>query len=187
MVEITKHAEERYVERIMGYTERGDIISYIAENKDLITERLNKMLEFGTEIYEGKIRDGSYVHVVLKDTWILILDRKKAKVITLYKICLMSDDDEFNKLFVDKMRQKIEKLQNRKTVNRVATEKIVEGYQAKIKENNTRASEYEGCAAKLREQNKVYHAEIDAARAITACDEMEIKHAVEDLVAAKIF
>ena len=50
MIEITKHAEERYVERIMGYSERGDIISYIAENKDLIAERLNKMVEFGTEI-----------------------------------------------------------------------------------------------------------------------------------------
>ena len=85
------------------------------------------------------------------------------------------------------MQQKIENLQKRKAVNLAATEKIVEGYQAKIKENNTRASEYEGSAAKLREQNKVYQAEIEAARAIAACDEMEIKHAVEDLVAAKIF
>lgn len=187
MIEITKHAEERYVERIMGYTERSDIVSYIVENKDLITERINKMVEFGTDIYEGRIRDGSYVHVVLKDLWALILDRKKAKVITLYKISLITDDDEFNQVFVNKMERKILDLQSKRESETKQFDFIFDRNKKKIDENTVRKKEYEQAISSLITENECLTNETNAAKEKLKCTEMDLKHAVEDLVASKIF
>ncbi|MEG1106887.1 MAG: hypothetical protein RSD63_09465 [Eubacterium sp.] len=187
MIEITKHAEERFVERVMGYSDAKDISSYIVKNKDVISDRIHKMVDYGEEIYEGKIRDGNFIHVILKDNWVLLLDRRKVKVITLYKISVISDDDDFNKLFVGKMRDKIESIKSRMSKNKQETEGLINTEKETIKDNNTRIKELESVILSFKKENEACSQRIDNAWATVKCDEMQLKHYVEDLVATKIF
>ena len=186
-MEITKHAEERYTERLMDYTDKQDIAMYIAQNKDLIAKRITKMVEYGELIYEGKIRDGNYVKVILKDNWVVLLDRKGDKVITLYKISLIKDDDEFNKLFVGKMKEKISDIKSRQIKAKEQTSKKKQVYLDGINENKQRIKEYETLILELRKSNAAHQEEIDHMDAEVNCIDLELKHAVEDLVATKLF
>ena len=172
-MEITKHAEERYTERLMDYTDKQDIAMYIAQNKDLIAERITKMVDYGELIYEGKIRDGNYVKVILKDNWVVILDRK--------------DDDEFNKLFVTRMKEKIFDIKSRQTKAKEQTSKKKQSYLDSINENKQRVKEYETLILELRKSNAAHQDEIDHMDAEVNCIDLELKHAVEDLVATKLF
>lgn len=186
-MEITKHAEERYTERLMDYSDKQDIATYIAQNKDLIAERITKMVNYGELIYEGKIRDGNYVKVILKDNWVVLLDRKGDKVITLYKICLIKNDDEFNKLFVAKMKEKISDIKSSQTKTKEQTSKKKQSYLDSINENKQRIKEYETLILELRKSNAAHQDEIDHMDAEVNCIDLELKHAVEDLVATKLF
>lgn len=186
-MEITKHAEERYTERLMDYTDKQDISSYIAQNKELIAERISKMVEYGDQIYEGKIRDGNYVKIIMKDNWVVVLDRKGDKVITLYKICLIRDDDEFNKLFVSKMKDHINEIKSRQKAIEDQTAQKRQDYLNAINDKKQRVKEFESLILDLRKSIQADQEEINHIDADKNCIEMELKHAVEDLVAKKIF
>ena len=101
MYTISKHARERYAERIMDREHKADIARYVIENEEKITNDINKMIEYGHVIYQGKQnRDGktNTITVVLKDCWIILCDAVKGLVVTLYKIDFGLDDD-FTKLY----------------------------------------------------------------------------------------
>ena len=108
---ISSHAEVRYSERIMGKDNKNDVNRFIVENKEKIKTDINKMIKYGNLIFTGKQHQkdgkGNVVDVFLKDTWIIIADSAKSRsVITLYKIDL-GLDDEFNKLYIEKMVDKL--------------------------------------------------------------------------------
>lgn len=186
-MEITKHAEERYTERLMDYTDKQDIAAYIVQNKDLIAERITKMVDYGELIYEGKIRDGNYVKAILKDSWVVLLDRKGTKVITLWKICLIKGDDDFNKLFVSKMKDRIAEIKTKQQLVKDRTAQKKQDYLDEINENKQRIKEYESLILQLRKSNEAHQEEINHIDAENNCIELELKHAVEDLVASKLF
>lgn len=106
-LELTRHAEERFVERNMGYSDKLEIAAYITKNKELIRNRVNKMIVYGEKLFSGRVNNGNFVNVIVHDTWVVMLDQGNKKVITLYRICLITEDEEFNKLFISKMRSKI--------------------------------------------------------------------------------
>ncbi len=107
---ISKHAKERYAERIMGKEDDIDINRFITLNEDKIQTDINKMIAYGELIYSGKQTQkdgkGNVIDVFLKDCWVVLADNKSANVITLYKIDL-GLDDEFNKTYISKMLEKL--------------------------------------------------------------------------------
>ena len=187
MLEITRHAEERYVQRIMGYKEKPDIGVYIAQNKELIQERINKMVEFGEIIYKGKIKDDNFVNVYINDIWVILTDKKNEKVITIYKVDVITGDDEFNKLFVNKMKAKINDMTAKlnQTTRRNDTEKAV--LREKIEDNKRKMREYETLIVELRNSNEAYSAVIENCDTGVHVMYSQFKQALEDLVSDRIF
>lgn len=106
---ISKHAKERYAERIMG-KEDVDINRFITLNEEKIQTDINKLISYGELIYQGKQtqKDGktNIIDVFLKDCWVVLVDSRSHNVITLYKIDLKLDE-EFNKVYVSKMTEKL--------------------------------------------------------------------------------
>lgn len=186
-MEITKHAQERYVQRVMGYTEKIEIASYIAQNEDLIADRITKMCEYGELIYSGKVKEGNFVNVYLHDTWVLLCDRKNEKAITLYKVDLITGNDEFNKLFVNEMKKKIDaiNLDLLKAKDNCNNSKLE--LRDSIEFNTRRIKEYEQLITELKQLNSSYQSIIDHYDIEVHIIEQEYKQAVEDLVSNKIF
>lgn len=112
---ISKHAKERYAERIMG-KENTDVLRFVALNEDKIQNDINKLIQYGQLLHTGKQSQkdgkGNVVDVYLKDCWVVLVDGKSKNVITLYKIDLGLDDD-FNRAYISKM---VEKLNEKKEV-----------------------------------------------------------------------
>lgn len=107
---ISKHAQTRYSERIMGNSDANSINRFIAENEDKIKTDINKLITYGECIYVGKQSQkdgkGNVLNVYLKDTWIVLVDIRAEVVVTLYKIDL-GCGDEFNVQYISKMMEKL--------------------------------------------------------------------------------
>ena len=144
---ISNHCQTRYAERIMGKDNNGDINHFIINNEDKIKKDINKLINYGDCIYTGrqsrKDGKGDVVDVYLKDTWVVLVDEKAKKVITLYRIDL-GLDDEFNKTYISKMMEKLntykEVLEN--TKQQVQSEsdtykELIEDAELQIKEYRT--------------------------------------------------
>ena len=134
---ISQHAKERFAERIMERDNMTDIRMFINDHDNDICERINKLITYGTMIYEGQIKDYKANQVYLKDRWVIIVDPKKNNVVTLYKINL--GDDEVSDLFINKMLNKISSAKNyadeiSEKVNKDISEwrELIDGYQKDI-------------------------------------------------------
>lgn len=105
---ITYHAFERYSERVAKQEGIVDIKSYLNTHRDAIKERIEKLINYGTLIFEGKIREFNTAKVFFKDNWIILVSSKDNNVVTLYKIDF--GDDEVNELFVSKKLKQLEEV-----------------------------------------------------------------------------
>lgn len=102
---ISKHAIERYVERTMNKS-GNDIKLYIAQNEEVVIERVHKLFNSSSLLYEGKLRDYSHSKIfVNKHGWVLIVDDKQDNLITVYKVDI-GLDDEFNQMYIDKYKDR---------------------------------------------------------------------------------
>lgn len=161
---ISAHAETRYAERIMDKDNKSDINRFIIENKEKIKTDINKMINFGDLIYFGKQSHkdgkGNIVDVFLKDTWIVIVDSRARNVITLYKIDL-GLDDEFNKLYISKMMDKLN--QSREMFKSVQLQVQTESnmYKEMIEDSENQIKEYKSMIKNLEELCSGYRAIID--------------------------
>lgn len=161
---ISKHASERYAERIMGKEDNLDVNRFITLNEDKIKTDINKMIEYGSLIYQGKQtqKDGksNMIDVYLKDCWVVLADSRTKNVITLYKIDL-GFDEEFNKLYVSKMMEKLnaykEALAN--TKQQVQTESNT--YREMIADAEVQIKEYRGMIKNLEELCTSYKTIVD--------------------------
>lgn len=107
---ISRHAQERYAERIMGKENEVDINRFITLNEEKIKTDIHKLINFGTIIYSGKQSQkdgkGNVIDVYFNGCWVVLVDNKSKNVVTLYKIDL-GLDEEFNKAYVSKMMEKL--------------------------------------------------------------------------------
>lgn len=187
MLEITKHAEERYVQRIMGYTDKQEIATYIVQNKDKISERINKMFIHGELLYSGKVKEGNFVNVILMDTWVLLTDRKNEKAITLYKIELITDEEQFNQLFVDKMKEKLDGIFIMLGKAKVEASDEKARLRESININKRKIKEYEDLVLDLKNLNSAHEKYIETYDAEIHELELQYRTGIEDLVSNKIF
>lgn len=109
---ISKHAKERYAERIMDRDNKTDIIVFIRDHDDKIQKDIEKMVEYGALLYEGPTSKDpkKNVAVTLNGQWVVIWDAKEMVVITLYCIDLGVGDD-VNNAFIESAVAKINEAQ----------------------------------------------------------------------------
>lgn len=161
---ISKHAKERYAERIMNKEDMNDINRFIAGNEEKIKMDINKLIHYGEMIYTGKqsTRDGkgNVIDVYLKNTWVILVDGKSEVVVTLYKIDL-GLDDEFNKTYISKMMEKLNK--SKEALDIVQSEVQVESdmYKEYIDDAETQIREYKAMIKNLEELCEGYQTIVD--------------------------
>lgn len=105
---ITNHAYERYAERMTGRDNPTDIRTYLNAHKQDVNDRINKLINYGNLIYEGKLRDYPINQIYFNDSWVIVVDPKNNNVITLYKIDF--GIESVNELFIKEMLDKIQSL-----------------------------------------------------------------------------
>lgn len=163
---VSKHATERYAERIMGKDTNWDVNKFILTNESKIQTDINKLIQFGELIYSGKQskKDGknsnAIVDVYLRDCWVVLVDNNSKNVITLFKIDL-GLDEEFNKSYVSKM---MEKLNGCKEVLANVLEQVqneTNTYREMIADAETQIKEYRAMIKNLEELCAAYKTVIE--------------------------
>lgn len=152
---ISQHAKERYSERIMQRENKGDVAKFVSEHDEKIKKDINKMIQYGTLIYDGPQLDGRVAQVYIKDAWVVIADAPKKIVITLFKIDL-GLDEAFN---IDYVKRMVEKFSDAKKAMREEKEKIEKEaatYNDIVEENNRTIEEYRRAIKALEDQNDGY-------------------------------
>ena len=189
MYVISKHARERYAERIMDRESKTDIARYANENEEKITLDVNKMIEYGKEIYQGKqFRDGKNcnITVILKDFWIILCDAPRNTVVTLYKIDF-GLDDEFTKTYVDKMMGKLSAAKEKLSNEVVKIRQEIQDYAILIENNKMLINGYKTKINTLEALNKAYQEVVDNNNVLISVAEEEVTDIINKLIGKKEF
>lgn len=187
---ISRHAAERYSERIMGKEEKIDINRFVSLNEDKIKTDINKMISYGECIYTGKQSQkdgkGNIVDVYLKDVWIVLADSRTKNVITLFRIDLGLDDD-FNKAYIAKMMEKLNA--NKEILESVQQQVQAESdmYRQMIDEAETQIKEYRGMIKNLEELSAAYKSVIENNSVKVAQANRDVVEVLNTLVNKKEF
>lgn len=187
---ISKHCQERYAERIMDKEDKTDIASFIAVRIDKINEDINKMIEYGEKIFEGKSTNGDYnkntVQIYIKDCWVIIVDPSKNNVITLFKVDL-GLGDEFNKSYVEKLMLKLKGYRDKYSETCSEIDRRNTEFRNLIEENNQSIKEYQKLINSLKEQNESYQTLIQESETNKKMAETGIREVIGTLTSKKIF
>lgn len=189
MYVISKHARERYAERIMDKEHKADIARYVLENEEKIMTDINKMIEYGTVIYHGKqVRDGKKcnIYVVMKDCWIVLCDYEKNTVVTLYKIDF-GLDDEFTKLYISKMMEKLNAAKEKLNNEVVSMKQENADYALLIENNKNLINGYKAKINTINALNEAYEEVINNNSVLIDVAEEEVIEIVNQLIGKKEF
>ena len=160
---ISRHASERYAERIMG-KEDNDVNRFVTLNEDKIKTDINKLISYGELIYQGKQSQkdgkGNVIDVYLNGCWIVLVDSRAKNVITLYKIDL-GLDEEFNKAYVSKMLKKLNTYKEVLENTKQQVQEESDTYREMIKDAEAQIKEYRGMIKNLEELSIGYKSIID--------------------------
>lgn len=184
MYNISKHAQQRYAERIMEKEDTSDIGVFIAQQQEKINEDINKMIEYGEEIYTGKANDKNVCTVIIKDTWVVLVDKEKNVVITLYKIDFGVGDD-FNQEYIRKMREKLDKAIETCEQEKKQISNNVDEYRSIIETNENTITEYTKTIKSLKEQNEMFQGIINSMKTNADIAEKEVRDIVSKLTGRK--
>ena len=187
---VSKHAKERYAERIMDKTTANEINTFLVQNDDKIVNDINKMIQYGELIYTGKQtqKDGrSYnVEVYLNGLWVIIVDVKSKNVITLYRIDLGVDDD-FNHEYVRRMMDKFNAAKENVELVTYEIEHENDSYESLIRQNTDTINEYKSYIKNLEELNAGYKTIIDNNNVKIRMADREAVEVLNKLIGKKAF
>ena len=187
---ISKHAKERYAERIMGKDSTIEINTFLVQNEDKIINDINKMIQYGELIYTGKQTqkdNRTYsVEVYLNGLWVIIIDIKTKNVITLYKIDL-GVDDEFNQEYVNCMMDKFNAAKENLEVITSKIDKENDSYKTMIEQNIEQINEYKSYIKNLEELNVGYKTIIDNNTVRVRVADKEVADVLNKLIGKKEF
>ena len=187
---ISAHAKQRYSERIVGKSDPLDVNLYIQQHGTKIEEDIAKMIEYGELIYTGKpivdTKNNNKTNVYLKDLWVIITDATNGNVITLYKIDFGLDDD-FNKQFVVKMREKLNKATEEFNAASDKIDTECSNYRDIVSDNESEIRKYEGYIRTLKTLNEDYEKTIKDLQQTKNIKEEEIRTVITGLIGKKNF
>ena len=86
-INITRHARERYCERIKGITDKTERNAYLTNNEELILSHINMMFSHAKFIYRGKIGgDNTTKNFYISSNDICLVVSDDNNLITIFKI-----------------------------------------------------------------------------------------------------
>ena len=185
-VSFTNHIFERFVERMMNKT-GNEAKQYIVQNEQFIKEKLLMLYNSATLLWSGKIREHNFTHFYInRDGWVIVVDKDGKKLITVYKIDL-EIDTEFNKMYIEKIKEKIlqfnKDLEEKELAMNILKEennKIIAELQ---QENNDFKDKIDYNTTKIESLKQ----ETDLAFKEYGILEKELHHKIEKFINAKIF
>lgn len=186
-LKITNHAKERYAERIMGYTDRNEILRYAQTNEEKITTDLKKMVEYGTCIYEGENffeKNKNHCAVYVSHTWVVIVDTTNQNLITLFSVNL-GFGKELNETYVQTALKDLEEKTNVYKAAVSNYENDVTNYNSMIEENKEKIQEYQQFIKNLTTQNDAYAEIRDTLYTSVKEAKMEMRNSIHKLVQKK--
>ena len=187
---VSKHAKERYAERIMERATNNEIQTFVVQNEEKIIGDINKMIQYGELIYTGKQtqKDGRIynVEVYLNGLWVVITDIKSKNVITLYKIDL-GVDEEFNQEYVNRMMNKFNAAKENLEHVTLEVEKENDSYKTIIEQSVSLINEYKGYIKNLEELNTGYKTIIDNTAVKIKMADREVTDVLNKLIGKKEF
>lgn len=187
---VSKHAKERYTERIMEKATANEINTFLVQNEDKVIGDINKMIQYGELIYTGKQtqKDGrNYnVEVFLNGLWVVITDVKSKNVITLYKINL-GVDEEFNLEYVKRMMDKFNAAKENLEFVNMEVNKENDSYKTMIDQNIAQINEYKSYIKNLEELNAGYKTIIDNNAVKIKMADREVVDVLNKLIGKKEF
>lgn len=182
---ISKHAYERYAERIMNKENSRDVNIFIQKNSEKIESDIKNMIRYGQEIYTGKphttIGKQHNCTYIINGLWIIVIDSADLKVVTLYKIDLGAGED-IDVQFRDRLVSQIEdaKADIANEIECINVE--MTQYQSIIDDNIAQINEYRQMIKNLESINEAYSSTISAATKRKGMAEEKIKTLVAALV-----
>ena len=186
---ISQHAKERYAERIMDKSDKIDINNFINTHADKIQTDISKMIEFGSKIYEGKTHNPQHkadnVAVYLNGTWIVILDAKSNKVITLYTVDLMVGK-EFNDIYLDMIKERIAKIKEDIKNNTDKFKNDNKAIEDSINEESVELKRLKSEVNRLTERIEAEKEMISANKASISAEEDKLRDFINDFLKEKV-
>lgn len=86
MKNCTNHFLERWVERIVGISDKKEIKQYIVQNGEKLKEHANKTFDNAEHIFTGQLGDNITRNFYVKDNIVMILNTTNDAMITVYKV-----------------------------------------------------------------------------------------------------
>lgn len=187
---ISKHAEERYSQRLLNKDNMNDVNKFITENKEKIKTDLNKMVSYGECIYVGrqsqKDGKGKVLNVYLKDTWVLLVDTSNDTLVTIFKIDL-GCGDEFNMQYINKMLEQINQSKENLAATQLDVTKESAMYKEMQDECKAQINEYKAIIKNLEELCSGYQYIIDNNNVKVSQANREVADIVNKLINKKEF
>ena len=185
-MQVSNHAQQRYAERIMNRETKSDVATYIAANRDKIDNDINKMVEYGTLIYSGKLeKNNNTVNVYIKDTWIVLADPGSKRVITLYSIDL-GVGNLFNEEYIGRLMHKLESAKAAYEAKNAELQELIKELREQKEENKEKITEYRRLANELEKANETIVNVISDYEVQRYVAEAEVRDIVETLIGKKV-
>ena len=159
---LSQHAKERYAERIKDLEDKSTIAVWVTQNEQKIIDDVAKMIEYGELLYSGVSTSANQpqdnandiVDIYLNGLWVIILNKNKNQVITLYPIDLGINDEEMNKIFTQRLKIKIEEANNYYEEVKKSVLKQKQDLQDQIADNESAIANYKKLIQGLEEYNE---------------------------------
>lgn len=189
-LEVTKHAAERYAERILGKDSQLSVAEYLLTHEEKIQTDIAKMIAFGKLLYSGKRlfqnTDKTIQDIYLNGTWVLVVDHQKNAVVTLYSVDL-GLGKEFNDLYLEKMLAKLKETKEKAETVAKEVEKQREELKQLVAENQATIVEYRKIVKSLEEQNRMYEDLMESFRVQEELAQREVVKVVAALTGKKVY
>ncbi len=164
-IRVSKHARERYAERVKEKNDKLDMARYVIETEAKIDKDISAMVEYDTLVYKGPQRwnekNNTAIEIYVNDLWVVLLDSKTENVITLYKVEL-GCGEELNLTYMNKLMNKIKEANGNVKEIEEETKKEIDEYTQIIQDTNRQINEYRFKINQLQEIAEGYTAAIKA-------------------------
>lgn len=182
----TNHILERFVERTMNKIGL-EVKQFLAQNEEQVKQKILKLYEYSEMFWYGKIKEHDFTYFLInKDGWVMIIDKDKKTLITMYKVDL-GLSSEFNKQYISEIKTYVEKelasISDHKIVLQgdiAATNSAIEATKDEIKNLKSQIAIFEN-------QIKIWEQEIKNETDSINLQEKQLQQKIEKFIGAKIF
>lgn len=180
----SQHAAERYAERNWECPTQADKVKTANLRSEEIRKALNKLCTYGECVYEGPIRQYKTTMVYKKDNWVVLVDPTNNKIITCYPVQL-GLDEEFDKEYVNKMSEKLQKAKDKKDEIESETAETKKNFKARIDDNKNKINELKSIIKKYEKENEGLQEVIDSCDGDLRKAQIEVEEIIDSLTRKK--